>query len=237
MKKNYAFTLAEVLVTLGIIGVVSALTVPTLMKNHQKKVFVTQLHKVYSELEQAFEMEMNENNAVDLVEAGMTTKDSTKTFLQKRLKVLQVCPGIKAPCFVTNYKNLSGTALAFNNTGYSCGTCVSLANGAGVCVDRVNCYSSNYQNNIANYGYVFIDVNGPSGPNILGRDAFITSYFQDGAIDVYKATPACRQLGLCDGGTIDQIRTSKMKSCETSTAYTDMGCFGSIITNNWEMTY
>ncbi len=44
------FTLAEVLVTLGIIGVVSALTVPTLMQNHQRKVFVTQLHKVYSEI-------------------------------------------------------------------------------------------------------------------------------------------------------------------------------------------
>ena len=33
MKKIKAFTLAEVLVTLGIIGVVSAMTVPTLMQN------------------------------------------------------------------------------------------------------------------------------------------------------------------------------------------------------------
>lgn len=35
--KNYGFTLAEVLVTLGIIGVVSAMTIPTLMQNHQKR--------------------------------------------------------------------------------------------------------------------------------------------------------------------------------------------------------
>ena len=48
-----AFTLAEVLVTLGIIGVVSAMTVPSLMQNHQRKTYVTQLHKVYNELQQA----------------------------------------------------------------------------------------------------------------------------------------------------------------------------------------
>ncbi|MFQ8626884.1 MAG: type II secretion system protein [Candidatus Gastranaerophilaceae bacterium] len=34
--KKYGFTLAEVLVTLGVIGIVAALTMPTLMANHQK---------------------------------------------------------------------------------------------------------------------------------------------------------------------------------------------------------
>ena len=51
MKRG--FTLAEVLVTLGIIGVVSAMTVPTLMQNYQRKSYVTQLHKVYNEIQQA----------------------------------------------------------------------------------------------------------------------------------------------------------------------------------------
>ncbi|HIT93090.1 MAG TPA: type II secretion system protein, partial [Candidatus Stercorousia faecigallinarum] len=46
LASSHAFTLAEVLVTLGIIGVVSAMTVPSLMQNHQKKTYVTQLHKV-----------------------------------------------------------------------------------------------------------------------------------------------------------------------------------------------
>lgn len=54
MKESYfgshkGFTLAEVLVTLGIIGVVSAMTVPTLMQNYQRQSYVTQLHKVYNE--------------------------------------------------------------------------------------------------------------------------------------------------------------------------------------------
>ena len=41
--RRAAFTLAEVLITLGIIGVVAALTLPTLIQNHQKQVYVTQL--------------------------------------------------------------------------------------------------------------------------------------------------------------------------------------------------
>ena len=60
MKESYfgshkGFTLAEVLVTLGIIGVVSAMTVPTLMQNYQRQSYVTQLHKVYNEFSQAGE--------------------------------------------------------------------------------------------------------------------------------------------------------------------------------------
>ncbi len=37
MKKNLGFTLAEVLLTLGIIGVVAAMTIPMLITNYQKK--------------------------------------------------------------------------------------------------------------------------------------------------------------------------------------------------------
>lgn len=57
-NKRFAFTLAEVLVTLGIIGVVSAMTVPTLMNNYQRQSYVVQLHKVYNEFSQVFERYM-----------------------------------------------------------------------------------------------------------------------------------------------------------------------------------
>ena len=43
-----AFTLAEVLITLAIIGVVAAMTIPTLISDFQEKVTVTKLQKVYS---------------------------------------------------------------------------------------------------------------------------------------------------------------------------------------------
>lgn len=43
-----AFTLSEVLITLGIIGVVAALTVPSLITKHQKMVFATKAKQTYS---------------------------------------------------------------------------------------------------------------------------------------------------------------------------------------------
>lgn len=52
-SRKIAFTLAEVLVTLGIIGVVAAITMPTLIDNHQKKVAATRLEKFYSMMSQA----------------------------------------------------------------------------------------------------------------------------------------------------------------------------------------
>ena len=57
MKK--AFTLAEVLITLGIIGVVAAMTMPTLIANHQKEVVATSLRKAYAELNLALQMSIS----------------------------------------------------------------------------------------------------------------------------------------------------------------------------------
>ncbi len=53
LRKRAAFTLAEVLITLGIIGVVAAMTIPTLISNHNKRVVETRLKKFYSSMNQA----------------------------------------------------------------------------------------------------------------------------------------------------------------------------------------
>ena len=55
MKKE-AFTLAEVLITLGIIGVVAAMTLPTLIQNHRKHEVETKLAKIYSVVNQAIKL-------------------------------------------------------------------------------------------------------------------------------------------------------------------------------------
>ena len=53
MYKKSAFTLAEVLITLGIIGVVAAMTITTLLAKYQEKQTVTKLKQTYSILSQA----------------------------------------------------------------------------------------------------------------------------------------------------------------------------------------
>ena len=55
VKRKIAFTLAEVLITLGVIGVVAAMTLPTLIFNYQKKVVANRLKQTYSLIYQSIE--------------------------------------------------------------------------------------------------------------------------------------------------------------------------------------
>lgn len=64
-NRKIAFTLAEVLITLGIIGVVAALTVPTLVSKYKEKATVTKLKKVNSVLSQAMTSVINEYGTID----------------------------------------------------------------------------------------------------------------------------------------------------------------------------
>lgn len=77
MSKKTAFTLAEVLITLGIIGVVAAMTLPTLITNYKEKQTVTQLKKAYSTLAQAWQMMENEYGSID--EWGLTDTETGQT--------------------------------------------------------------------------------------------------------------------------------------------------------------
>lgn len=54
------FTLAEVLITLGVIGVVAAMTMPTVIEHHQKQIVVSRMKKFYSTFNQALQMSVNE---------------------------------------------------------------------------------------------------------------------------------------------------------------------------------
>lgn len=56
-----AFTLAEVLITLGIIGIVAAMTMPSLIQNYKKKEYSARLKKFYSTMQQAIKLSEIEN--------------------------------------------------------------------------------------------------------------------------------------------------------------------------------
>ena len=79
------------MVTLGIIGVVSAMTVPTLMQNYQRKSYVTQLHKVYNELSQALLQYQTDRNAINLKEAGLNSQTAAANFIREYFNIVQDC--------------------------------------------------------------------------------------------------------------------------------------------------
>ena len=62
--KRIAFTLAEVLITLGIIGIVAALTIPNLVQGYRKRVVETRLKEFYTITQQAFKMAEVDNGDI-----------------------------------------------------------------------------------------------------------------------------------------------------------------------------
>ena len=83
-SKHAAFTLAEVLITLGIIGVVAAMTIPTLVANYKKKVVETRLVKVYSTFNQAIKMSEAEHGPLttwDAIEETIEYDDENQSYI------------------------------------------------------------------------------------------------------------------------------------------------------------
>ncbi len=233
------FTLAEVLVTLGIIGVVSAMTIPTLMQNHQRKVYVTQLHKVYNVVQQALLQYRTDRNAIDIKEAGLTSKASMSEFFHKYFKVIQDCDkGVADPCFADDYKNINGNSVTdINGNDWHGGACAVIADGSAICLDSPVFTGASFEDGrTVTAGNVFVDVNGKQGPNIVGRDAFILAIFSDGVLDTVHADAICRTQGECNGGSIEDTRLIG-NACEDSVSTGDHVCFGKILNDNWEMTY
>ena len=218
--RSAAFTLAEVLVTLGIIGVVSAMTVPTLIQNYQRQSYVTQLHKVYNEVEQALLRYQTDRNALNLTEAGLSSQAAWNAMVPQYFKTVKVCDSSLTPCFpeTSSYKKISGVAL--NANVYSVQTSYVLASGASV-----RFYHAVSGNRIC---YLQVDVNGQKGPNILGRDLFTLSIYNDGTIDDDGSSAP---LSEADRNTLFE------RDCNGNTGAGDYGCFGKILNDNWQMTY
>ena len=215
-----AFTLAEVLVTLGIIGVVSAMTVPSLMQNHQRKTYVTQLHKVYNELSQALMQYQTDKNAVNLTEAGLNSEAAFGVFLKKYFNVVQDCGQEMTPCFSNEYKKISGVNVAFSCTA----NCSVLASGAAIgTYHEIEAYGK--KSIIA----IPVDINGQKGPNILGRDAFFMLLFKNGVIDDMNVDP--------DVPPSKEAREKIAAGCFTDNSSEWHGCLSKILNDNWDMTY
>lgn len=120
-KRNPGFTLAEVLITLGIIGVVAAMTLPTLVAKYQKQVVITKLKSTYSILNQAIKMSEIDNGPVaewDMGERDMHAPES-KVFAEKYLipylKVAHKCENISDECLSEKIYYLNGTEHSYRN--------------------------------------------------------------------------------------------------------------------------
>ena len=113
-----AFTLAEVLITFGIIGVIAAMTLPSLVGKYKEKVLVTQVKKTYSEFQNALKMYAAKNECSDIT----CISDLNSTSEELTMKIYKQFSGAKF-CEKNNVKetlckNVSVKANKPFNNGY-----------------------------------------------------------------------------------------------------------------------
>ena len=169
-----AFTMAEVLITLGIIGVVAAMTIPGLIKNYQERQFKTAYKKVYSEISQAFqEALLNE-------EFTRTTKYSSQStieelnVLKSKFKVMLDCGSEDIDRCWAKGDTLCGGACHTGNASDG----IDLENGQPLEGDSF-CFIDGSGQSWCSFddseNIFLVDTNGHSNPNRFGKDrwAFI----------------------------------------------------------------
>lgn len=207
-KKRKAFTLAEVLITLGVIGVVAAITVPTLMNNTQDKQFKVAWKKAYADINQALATVKNENSSLDF---GMTYPSSMQNFLDALMGNLQYVN--KSYSLVSggfyfhtsnNFSTLSGNACLINN-GYPT---ARLNNGTLLYItfDAVGDY------------IILVDINGFTKPNTVGKDIF--------GLSVERATDAIKPAGAASKVYLNTSNTSACYKAVTPTEVCDNSQIG-----------
>lgn len=171
---NHALTLAEVLITIGIIGVTAALTIPTLIANAEKSSILTKVQKDYSILSQV-SMSLADENGETL--ENIFTDDPNLMYTQylAKYRTTKACSN-QIGCFPTgvHYHNIQGvdiwgTPIDSNSTLYKFiiadGTLFFIWDGSSGC----NWTEGKLTNLCADVGF---DINGNKGPNIAGKDLF-----------------------------------------------------------------
>ena len=93
-KRKNAFTLAEMLITLAVIGIVAALTIPGLVKNHNEKAWATAQDVFTKKLEVAMKA-MNTDGTL----TGYSTTASFVNALKKNIKITKICTDDVTKCF------------------------------------------------------------------------------------------------------------------------------------------
>ncbi len=214
-SKKAAFTLAEVLITLGIIGIVAAMTIPTLISNYKTKEASVKVKKFYSMMNQAIQLSEVENGSalywdytgVQYTEDGEIDEDKQRAeadkfyakYLAKYLKTVTVEHDPDTERYMR----------------------AVLADGSMFSMNNGDCFDMNY------------DINGTGGPNEDGRDRFSFLLCGKHFNDKYHSFTPNKAFGAYSATTIKDFSTRD----NARQACIDDGKFCTVlleIYDNWE---
>ena len=213
-RKHVAFTLAEVLITLGIIGVVAALTLPTLIAHNKKQTTSAKIKKVYSTISQALIRAQVDNEGIENWDYASFSNDkvedrknASEKFAEKFLK-----PYLNAIGYDKNAK------FKISNQQFSWPR-IDLADGTQIFVNTGACYD------------IYVDINGnDKAPNEGGRDIFVFLLCNANKGGNQYNQPRFSAYGH----SVTASRNTLKSFCASTTETLHQFCTGLLQCDNWE---
>lgn len=219
-KSYHAFTLSEILITLGIISVVAALTIPPLMAKFENQKNIELLKKFYSTFSQALKNAAYKEGYLDDLSCyyeaiGVTNNSNTQDRVEKAIASIS-----KELVNIKSCQNPTGTGFAlgqctdykmnnnYDGTGIDMDFHYNLVTPDGMYISYTASGSS------VNGGWTLVDVNGSKKPNRQGRDIFTFWNFEGNKV----------------------LSPVNMGNCTTENKY-GQSCAYRIISNGWKMDY
>jgi len=188
-KSKSGFTLAEILITLTVIGVVAALTIPTLLQNTNQAELKTALKRDFADLQQVALLIKNDAggsyvNAFRSPQGNGYDSENLKNAFKNKLGYIKECHGVTA--FGSNGSGASGEGCwhpsntsKFLNGNYETASYLMpglVLNNGTLITFQVD--SSNCATNVGEYtrcAQMALDVNGFKAPNVYGKDMFLVN--------------------------------------------------------------
>ena len=216
MNNQKAFTLTELIIALGIIGTLAALTIPSIMKNINKKILSTQIKNTTASIQQLVGDQMVKNRTKILSDTDFSNPSNLLS--SNNFDITYVCSSDN-PCWASAYKviktsgsNTYTSALTGTTaTVSSSETSVKLKNGVAIAYKLIS-----DEDDTTNLGEFYIDVNGTEEPNVIGRDFFAFYLTRKGQIVGSASSDVCNNTS-------------------TTTIEAGLECFSAIMKNNWKM--
>lgn len=182
--RTKGFTLAEVLITLSIIGIIAAITLSSLVNSYKKQQTIAQLKKVYTNLNQALKLAESEYGPYEYWEIP-AINSNVKSYYNKYwypyFKILKSCENYSQCNYTSNqpwyYPNGSKSTLTFNSQILRIpflltdGTLISISIAGGDILTKES--------------QIYIDLNGSKLPNKYGIDVFVLNRVKGKGILAY----------------------------------------------------
>lgn len=189
-----AFTLAEVLITLGIIGIVAAMTLPALVGKYQKAQTVNQLKKIYSELNQALLIAQKDYGTLDswdLLDFENANERGTffgEKYLFPHIKTIKKCFPVSSDCWAEKMYTIDNkTVSSF------------VSDGRGAFISASGYSVLYWVHGTGNGGWFWVDTNGLlKKPNTFGKDIFpfIIAWGNAGSVRQTTESDCFKRLGI-----------------------------------------